>query len=249
MPFLKKGAELPEIIDIHTHVLPGIDDGSRNWEMSLHMLEIAEQEGITTVVATPHHMPGKGYTPPEQILHLTEELQRRAQQQGLQLQILPGNELFYREDLLDLLESGSVMGMNGTTYVLVEFDVMVERPYVRNAMRNILGLGYTPILAHVERYPALFGKELETIHILRKLGVLIQVNAASIAGDVGKDVQKLTKKLLRQHLVDLVGTDAHSDGRRSPRMKECIKTLQKWCEPAYVEALLWRNADRLLKNR
>lgn len=245
----KKKAALSEIIDIHSHILPGIDDGSRDWDMSLHMLEIAVQEGITTIVATPHHMPGKGYTSPAEIRELVDELQDKADRRQLDIRILPGNELFYREEVLDLLEEDNVMGMNETRYVLVEFDVLAERPYIRNAMRNILGLGYTPILAHVERYPAMLGKDFETIRILRKLGVLIQVNASSIAGEVGKDIRKQMKKLLKEHLVDLVGTDAHSDRRRAPRVQECIRTLEKWCEPEYVEALLCGNALKLLKHQ
>ena len=242
----KKKLALSEIIDIHTHILPAVDDGSRNWDMTMHMLEIATQEGITTMVATPHHMPGKGYTSPAEIRELTGQVQAAAAEKGLDIRILPGNELFYREELLDLLEEGSIMGMNGTFHVLVEFDVMAERSYIRNAMRNILGLGYTPILAHVERYPALLEKNFETIHILRKLGVKIQVNAASISGEVGKDIQKQMKKLLKDYLVDLVGTDAHTDRRRAPRMQDCIRTLEKWCEPEYVEALVWKNAAKLL---
>ncbi len=242
----KEKISLPEIIDIHSHVLPGIDDGSRHHDMTMHMLEIAVSEGITTIVATPHHMPGKGYTPPDKIREMVTQLQIEADNADMGIRILPGNELFYREDLLDLLEEGQIMGMNGTDFVLVEFDVMAERPYIRNAMRNILALGYVPILAHVERYPAILGKDYETIRILRKLGVLIQANAASITGEVGKDTQKHMKKLLKEGLIDLVGTDAHTDRNRAPRMQECIKVLEKWCEPEYVQALVWKNAAELL---
>lgn len=250
MLFKKKAkANLPEIIDIHSHILAGIDDGSRNHDMTMHMLEIAKEEGITTMVATPHHMPGKGYTPPEKIQEMVTELQIEADNLDMGIRILPGNELFYREDLLDLLEEGQIMGMNGTGYVLVEFDVMAERPYIRNAMRNILGMGYKPILAHVERYPAILGKDYETIRILRKLGVLIQANAASIAGDVGKDIQKHMKKLLKEELIDLVGTDAHTDRNRAPRVQSCISLLEKWCEPDYIEQLLYKNAKSLLESK
>lgn len=249
MLFKKKAkVSLPEIIDIHSHILPGIDDGSRSHDMTMHMLEIAKAEGITTIVATPHHMPGKGYTSPEQIQDMVAQLQIEADNADMGIKILPGNELFYREDLLDLLEEGRIMGMNGTDYVLVEFDVMAERPYIRNAMRNILGLGYKPILAHAERYPAIFGKNYETIRILRKLGVLIQVNAASVTGAVGKDIQNHIRKLLKEELVDLVGTDAHTDRNRAPKVQECIGTLEKWCEPEYVEALMWKNAAELLNS-
>lgn len=243
----KEKTHFPEIIDVHSHILPGIDDGSRSPAMTMHMLEIAVQEGITTMIATPHHMPGKGATSPERIAEMVAQLQIEADNRDMGIKILPGNELFYREELLDLLEQGAVMGMNGTHYVLVEFDVMAERPYIRNAMRNILGLGYTPILAHVERYPAMLDKNYETIRILRKLGVLIQVNAASIAGAVGKETQKHMKQLLKQQLVDLIGTDAHSDRNRSPRIQDCIKMLEKWCTAEYIEQLLYRNAKALFE--
>ncbi len=250
MLFQKKAnPALTDIIDVHSHILSGIDDGARSHDMSMHMLEIAVSEGITTIVATPHHMPGKGYTPPDKIREMVTQLQIEADNADMGIRILPGNELFYREDLLELLEEGQIMGMDGTNYVLVEFDVMAERPYIRNAMRNILSLGYKPILAHVERYPAILGKDYETIRILRKLGVLIQANAASIAGDVGKDVQKHMKKLLKEGLIDLIGTDAHTDRNRAPRIQSCVRVLKMWCDAEYIEKLLYKNAKNILESR
>lgn len=249
MLFQKKANPvLPDIIDVHSHILSGIDDGSRSHEMSMHMLEIAASEGITTIVATPHHMPGKGCASPEKIREMVIQLQIEADNVDMNIRILPGNELFYREELLDLLEEGRIMGMNGTSHVMVEFDVMAERAYIRNAMRNILGLGYTPILAHVERYPAILDKDYETIRMLRKMGALVQANAASIAGDMGKDIQKHMKKLLKEGLIDMVGTDAHTDRNRAPRIQRCIEVLKVWCDAEYIEKLLYKNAKDILES-
>ena len=238
--------EKNNIIDVHTHILPGIDDGSKNMEQSLRMLEIAEQEGIHTIIATPHNMPGKGKASPAHVRKLIEELQNEAEQNGLDITILPGCELFYREDALELLEQERILGMNDSDCILVEFDVVAQKQYIANALRNILSFGYTPVVAHVERYGALMEKGFAAIKDFRSMGCFIQVNADTVAGKCGSTLRKYAKQMLKEQLVDFIGTDAHSDRSRAPRMQECILTLYKWCPADYVEALVHGNAEEYL---
>lgn len=239
----RAAARLENIIDVHSHILPGIDDGSKSMEQSLEMLEIAVQEGIRTIIATPHNMPGKGKASPGQVEKLVRDLQTAADAQKLPITLLPGCELFYREEALELLEQEEILSLNDSACVLVEFDVMAQKPYITNAMRNVLSLGYTPVIAHVERYEALMEKGFTTLRELRAMGCLIQVNADSVTGGCTAALQKSARKLLQEQLVEFIGTDAHSSRSRAPRMQECIRFLGKWCPEDYIRALMCKNAQ------
>lgn len=229
-------------IDIHSHILPNMDDGSRNMEQSLAMLKIACEQGITTIFATPHNMPGKGCPPAKLVYDRIEALRERVAEENLPIEIIAGTEYYYREEVLDILEAEAGVTMGDSDCVLVEFDPMAEKNYITNGLRNILGLGYQPVIAHVERYMKIM-EDKAILHDYKKMGVLIQINAASVTGDNGRHAKKDTKKLLKEGLVDFIGTDAHSDRHRAPYMEECAKILYKKYGRKYADALLGGNAE------
>lgn len=232
-------------IDMHSHILPGMDDGSRSMSQTLRMLEIAVSEGISTMIATPHNMPGKGCPPVSVVRRKVDELRKTAEQEGIPLEIVAGTEYYYREEVLDILEDGDVVTLGESDCVLVEFEPMAERNYIRNALRNILGLGYRPVIAHVERYAKLM-EDAAVLSDMRKNGILVQVNAMSVTGDNGRQAKKDVRGLLKKGLVDFVATDAHSDGRRAPFIEKCADTLYKKYGVEYAERLLFGNAEKLL---
>lgn len=234
-------------IDMHSHILPGLDDGSRSTQQSLEMLRIAYEEGIDMIIATPHNMPGKGQPLLEKVQERAAKLQQIAEQEGIPIQILIGTEYYFREEVLETLEDEAAITMNSSEFVLVEFEPIVERIYFRNALRDILGTGYRPIVAHVERYANIM-KEKSMLRDLKKMGALIQVNAASVIGDNGRVAKKDVKCLLKEQLVDFVATDAHSDGRRAPFMHKCAAYLYKKYNAEYVDELLFGNAEKYLLN-
>ena len=232
-------------IDMHSHILPGMDDGSRSMSQTLRMLEIAVSEGISTMIATPHNMPGKGCPPVSVVRRKVDELRKTAEQEGIPLEIVAGTEYYYREEVLDILEDGGGVTLGNSDCVLVEFEPMAERNYIRNALRNILGLGYTPVIAHVERYARLM-EDSSILYDMRKNGILVQVNAMSVTGDNGRQAKKDVRNLLKKGQVDFVATDAHSDGRRAPFMKRCADVLYKKYGAEYADGLLFGNAEELL---
>ncbi len=233
-------------IDVHSHILPGMDDGSRSMEQTLRMMKIAVSEGITTMIATPHNMPGKGCPPGNVVQRKVDELRRRGEKEGIFLEIAAGTEYYYREEVLDILEDGDVLTLGDSDCVLVEFEPMAERNYIRNALRNILGLGYRPVIAHVERYAKLM-EDISVLGDMRKNGVLVQVNAMSVTGDNGRQAKKDVRGLLKRGMVDFVATDAHSDGRRAPLIEKCAEVLYKKCGTEYADRLLFGNADAFLR--
>lgn len=234
-------------IDIHSHILPGLDDGSRSMQQSLEMLRIAEEEGIELIIATPHNMPGKGQPSLKKVKESAEKLMQEAKREGIQIPILIGTEYYYREEVLETLENEAGIKMNDSEFVLVEFEPMVEKIYFRNALRDILATGHRPIVAHVERYAKIM-KDKSMLSDLKKMGALIQVNAASVIGDNGRVAKKDVKWLLKQRLVDFISTDAHSNGRRAPFMQKCAKYLYKKYNTEYVNELLHANAHNYLLN-
>lgn len=234
----KRDKKTMRYVDMHSHILPKLDDGSRSMEQSLAMLEIAWEEGIETIIATPHNMPGKGCPSRESLQKRQAQLMEMAAQEGFPVEIRLGTEYFFRQEVVELMEQEEIITLDGSGIMLVEFDPLTERSYIINAVKEILGRGYTPMLAHVERYASLMEKKFQTLSELRKMGALLQINCGSVIGDFGRHAKKHTRELLKMKLVACVGTDAHSDGKRSPRMKKCASYLYKKCGEEYAEYLL-----------
>lgn len=235
-----------QYIDIHSHILPGMDDGARNIEQSLEMLRIAEEQGICIMYATPHYMPGKGKPSIERIERKIRELQDAADQAGIRVSIRPGVEYYYMEEILELFEQGKVITLGDSNCVLIEFDPSADRLYIRNALEEVISFGYTPILAHVERYISMMEKGFTYVEEYRNMGVMMQVNSASVSGDVGKKTQKNVKAMLKKHLIDFVATDAHSARSRAPYMEKTAKLLEKKYGKKYRDQLLHENATKYL---
>lgn len=245
----KKTVYAEGVTDIHCHILPGVDDGAKNMDQSKEMLDIAYEEGIRIMIATPHHMPeDEDNASPEVIQEKVTQLQAYVDEQGYDMTILPGNEVYFYSEAPELLEEGKINTMAGTDYVLVEFSPMDEGRYIRNSLAELQNMGYEPIIAHVERYDSLC-KDFDRITELRDMGILIQVNVASIMGDFGKPMKAVAEKLLKKQMVDFIGTDAHSSGRRAPRVKECAEYLYKKYPAAYVDKILYANAEKYIISR
>lgn len=236
-------------IDIHSHILPFMDDGARDEKMSLEMLKIAQQEGISDIIVTPHYRRGhyKGERKDtDRVLARMRELMKK---EGIQVRLHPGNEIYYRSELEEKLESGTLSTMNDTDYVLVEFSPMEDFMYIRSAVEELFSIGYTPIIAHVERIQCI-EKKIEHARTLKKMGCELQVNAASAMGDAGFFCKRFVHKLLKEKLVDYMGTDAHNVEKRPPKMKRCAEMLYRKYDREYVDRILYGNAvKRLLTKR
>ncbi len=233
-------------IDIHCHLLPGVDDGSKDMEETLEMLRIAAENGISEMIFTPHYKQGQVGTPQKVIVSLLDQVRKEAKAEGIDIKLYPGTEIYYNSSSLEeKLESGWLSTMNGTDFVLVEFSPFETFPYIKNAMDDVFSLGYHPILAHVERYQCMLGS-VENVRILHKMGVHIQVNASSVAGDYGFRVKHFLKKLLKEQLVEYIGTDAHNTSGRSPQMEKCAERVRKICDSDYADKILFDNARRYL---
>lgn len=232
--------------DIHSHIMPGVDDGAVNMEQSVRMLQIAEENCIGKIILTPHNKPHTKNASLEILEQQMGKLQKKISEYSLNVQLFLGTEIYYRDSAADLLDDGSICTMAGSDYVLIEFSPADEYSYICRALSKIQDYGYKPILAHVERYDSVTRNSLTRALELRRSGVLLQLNAGSIMGASGRGTQRFCRQLLKKQMADFVATDAHRDAGRAPYMAECAAYLYKKYDEHYVDELLFENADRLI---
>lgn len=233
------------IIDVHCHILPGVDDGARNGKSTARMIKIASEEGIDAIIATPHFVSGTEEEKTLQIKQRYTVVKKWLKEHYPDMKLYLGNELYYSDGLIEALDQGIALTMNGTRYVLVEFPVYVEYAYIWKAIQRFVYAGYIPIIAHVERYVHLQKKEY--IQEFVNMGAYIQVNASSVIGKHGSAEKRYIKGLLKKQLVHFIGTDAHSSRERRPEMLECKRYLLKKIGVEETRRILEKNPAKMLR--
>lgn len=233
------------VVDIHSHILPGIDDGAKNMQETIKMIDIAVEQGIKAMIATPHYHVGMDPEILAEYQRVYEEVLQYIASKKIPLRLYQGNEIYYSESIPEHLQEGQIRTMNGTRYILVEFSPETEYSSVERAMSMLLYAGYWPVLAHTERYMALH--EISRIEELIRMGVYIQLNTNAITGKEGWRTKYFCHQLLKKHLVHVVGTDAHSPRHRRPQMKECLALLDKKYGREYRKRISDENPLMILK--
>lgn len=239
---------MERFIDIHSHILPALDDGAKDMNKTKEMLQIAYEEGIREIIATPHFFASKKSASIEEMKATIAEVERQMEEWGFQIKLYSGNEIYYRSEVPDLLEEGKIATLAGSRYVLVEFDPMTEYSYLRDGILKLDSYGYVPILAHTERYECLWKKK-EKLQRVKDHGGLIQVNASSFQGGLFDEMAKRARYLMKNELLDFIGTDAHSTGKRSPRIKETASYLCKKLGEKKAEKILIENPKAVMEDR
>jgi len=226
------------LIDIHSHILPGLDDGAQTWDEAIAMARAAEADGISTVIATPHGIEwGSGCTLAEAEERVAE-LQKRLAASGVSVTILPGLENYISPDLTDQVVQGTAFALNHTSYFLVELPLQGFPLYTEEVLFQLQAKGLIPVLAHPERNSSL-QENHELLAQLVGRGMLAQVTAASIVGGFGTRVRKAAEAFLRRNLVQVIASDAHSTGGgRSPILSEAVAAAAKLVGPIKAEAMV-----------
>lgn len=233
------------IFDIHCHILPGVDDGARNEGSTERMLRIACEEGIDYIVATPHFAYGQERDTFEELKKKYWNVRDEWKSMGPKKELFLGNEVFYSEGIVDSLDSRMALTMNGTKYVLVEFGVDAGPEYVQKAIQKLRYAGYYPIIAHVERYEKL--KSQKVLTKLIEMGAYLQVNAKTLCGEYGFWEKHRMMNMMKKELIHFVATDAHDSRSRAPKLKECMKLLEKELGEEKVRKIFQENPTRMLK--
>lgn len=212
------------MIDIHTHILPGIDDGAASEADALALARLAVQEGIHTVVATPHRnaqYPNEG----QDVLRRVQDLQGLLDQEGIDLEVLPGIETRIHGDFLQEIEEGDILTVNNRTKcVFVEFNFTDVPDYAEPLFYEMQLAGYTPVIVHPERNAA-FRDQSDRLYQFVKKGALTQVTAGSLTGAMGKQVRKFSHDMIEANLCHMIASDAHHVKKRPFHMKAAYEEI------------------------
>lgn len=206
-------------VDLHSHVLPQVDDGARNPEESLEMLRVAASDGTRVIAATPH----ASRCSLEEIIEGVDRLNALAAAEGLDITVVTGSEVRLNIDVPERYRARRLATLNSTDYLLVELPLRGEwPPYVEQAICDLQIAGALPILAHAERYPAVQQQPSILTNLIAR-GVLIQVNANSLDGHFGRAARDTAELLLQTHLAHLIASDSHRPDSRPPRIGAAIE--------------------------
>lgn len=215
------------MIDLHSHILWDIDDGSKSKEMTLNMLKIAEKNGTTKIVATPHFYRGVWEASFDKVKERIEEVKLLAKENNISIGIYGGQEVYYTENILLHYNEGFINTINNSKYMLIELPM--KEFNISEVIDNIYELqlkGITPILAHPERYIP-FIKNPILINKFIKEGFLFQLNAGSISGAFGKEVKKTAETFAENKIYSFMGSDAHRDEKRDTNLSVGITSIEK----------------------
>lgn len=226
------------MIDIHSHLLPMVDDGSVSTELSLALLKKAERKGVTDVVLTPHYK-GKYRKTSKEIIERYKEFNKSKSLLNINVNLHLGMEIQYSPNVLSKLKTGELITLNGTKYVLIEIghNNLVD---VTEVAYEFIREGFVPIFAHVERYGHITTKDIEEI---KKLGGLIQVNARSVVYKGTRRRRKRTRKLIRHSLVDFIASDEHCG--RTNYIVKAYKYVKRHYGKQVAKKLFCENAKKI----
>lgn len=233
-------------IDIHSHILPGIDDGSADEKQTRSMLKDAYAQGIRTICATPHFRPSMFRVSLSKRQSAFELTQSIAAEMFPDMKIFLGNELYYAEDGFDYIKDGVCKTMAETRYVLVEFGTSIDYTLLKKRINRFVMEGYIPIIAHIERYDNV-RTDIERVEELIEAGAYIQVNAEGIC-ESSFPVRKFVKKLLKYELVHFMASDSHNDTNRSYNFDKAFSYIIKKYGESYLDKLMYYNPDKMLNN-
>ena len=207
------------MIDLHCHLLPGIDDGAANLDVSLAMARAMVADGVNTVACTPHILPGVYPNTGAQILSGIARLQAALDAAAIPLTLVAGADVHMVPDAVAGLRSGHLLTLAGSRYVLIEPPHHVVPPRIEEFFFNLMVAGYVPILTHPERLSWIKG-HYSAIQRLADAGVWMQITAGSLLGDFGKSAQYWAEKMLDDGIVHILATDSHDTVRRPPKLSK-----------------------------
>lgn len=225
------------MIDLHCHILPGIDDGADTLADSIAMAEKAISQGITHILCTPHHNNGKYVNPKAAVIDKVAELQAELDRRNLPLTLLEGQEVRITGDLVEEIEQDQILFTDlADTYLLIEFPTMDVPAYTEQLFFKLRNMGKVPVIVHPERN-AKFREDPNRLIPYLEMGSLAQLTAPSYIGVFGKDIQKTAKQMVEHNLVQMMASDAHGIKKRTFVMKEAFRQIGHDFDEEKVKAM------------
>jgi protein-tyrosine phosphatase len=236
------------MIDIHSHIMPGIDDGAADLSASLAMGRLAEQDGVRTIIATPHNQQAPSSVSRDAYLSGVRWLQAQFTAQGVGIELMPGVEVYLDPEVPKLVERGSVFGLNGSRYLLVEFPLNQYPFYAPEVIFKLFLTGVVPVIAHPERNSDI-ARDPSLLMPLVENGCLVQLTAASLMGVFGREIKRAAIALLEGQYVHIIATDSHSSGQRGPLLSPAVAVASEVVGAEAALAMVTSTPAAVIANR
>lgn len=235
---------MERIIDVHAHILPGVDDGAADWEEARWMLACAYKQGIRTIIATPHYSRRQETG---RLRELARQLDAEAKQIAPDFKILLGQEILYFDSIVEALAEGQALTMADSRYVLVEFMPDSSFHKIFQAVRRLLVSGYHPIIAHVERYGAM--RDEAHMQELIRAGCYLQMNYRSLQGQILDRDTRWCRRQVLERRIHMLATDMHNKNARTPEIAKSLRWLSDHIDESQLTYMMEKNAGRILSGR
>lgn len=239
------------LFDMHCHIVPEVDDGADSLEEALTILQMEYEQGVRTVICTPHFRKKMFETPLSEIRKQFKLLRAAAWEMNKELRLYLGCEFHANMEMIPSLKAHRGYSMAGSRYVLTEFSGSTEASYIRERLYALLSSGYKPIIAHIERYECM-RKDMTLAEDLIDMGAFVQVNADSLIGKEGFGTKRYCSKLLQAGNIHFVGSDCHGSKERISRIGEAYDFVCQKAGEEYADTIFKKNPQKILadlKNR
>jgi protein-tyrosine phosphatase len=235
------------MIDLHCHILPGLDDGAANLSVSTEMAKAFVADGVSVVACTPHILPGLYHNSGPQIRRVTTNLQQYLDSKGIPLRLVTGADNHITPSFVAELKSGHLLSLADTRYVLVEPPHHIAPPRMEELFFSLLVAGYVPILTHPERLTWI-QSHYQVIQRLVHAGVWMQVTAGSLTGGFGRNARYWGERMLDEGCVHLLATDAHDVSRRPPNLSQAREFAAERLGDTEAQHLVVTRPEGVLRN-
>ena len=235
------------MIDMHTHILPNIDDGSESMEETIKMLKEAKEVGFTDIITTSHYIENSYDITKRERKNIINEIKSKLDIENINIKLYNGAEAYISNNIYELIEKEELPTLNNSKYLLMELPMNNKVLYLENVIYSLESKGITTIIAHPERY-SYVQKDIKFVEELVERGVLFQANYGSIIGKYGNDTSKCVKKLLKKKLIHFLGTDTHKSNSIYAQMNIILKKLEKITGKEYLELLSVINPKIVIDN-
>lgn len=215
------------LIDVHQHIIYGIDDGPRTLDDSLRMMMANRENDVFDVVATSHALPAMEPFPLERYFRHLNKLNQISDEQGIGVRLYSGCEVFYSDVAVRQLLEQRLPTLANSRFTLIEFDPTSTLDVIEGAIRRLTNAGFIPIIAHCERYDAMVRSPEETVALRHRLRMRLQINAATVISRQPRRVRVFCERLMNEGALDYIASDAHGHGSRPPNLQQAYRTLSK----------------------
>ncbi len=236
------------MIDLHSHIIPSVDDGARDIDETMKLLKEAQKVGFKSIISTSHYMEGYYETAIPEREILLQAINQKLSQYNINIDLYLGNEIYLSENIIKLLEEKKASTINNTSYILFEMPLNIEPMNLYDIVYEMMQYKLVPILAHPERY-SFVQKDLELIYDLIDLGVLMQANYASIDGYYGEKAKIIVKKLLENNMIHFLGSDVHRSNTIYPKIPTILEKIEEIIGNEELEKLTTINPSLVLQNK